>query len=91
MAREDMDANSQALEPESLDLPDGDRFVDENFVAALLSMSAGHLANLRSRGGGPKFYNFGRDGRGRCIRYRVSTVLTWAESRAATSTSSYKV
>jgi hypothetical protein len=54
-------------------------------------MSAGHLANLRSRGGGPKFYNFGRDGRGRCIRYRVSTVLTWAESRAATSTSSYKV
>ena len=67
-----------------------DRFVDENFIAAMLSVSAGYLANLRSRGGGPRFYNLGKSGRGRCVRYRLSEVLAWAESRAATSTSSYE-
>jgi hypothetical protein len=68
----------------------GERFVDENFVAAMLSVSPGYLANLRSRGGGPKFSNLGKPGRGRCIRYRVADVLAWADSRAVASTSQYK-
>jgi hypothetical protein len=66
-----------------------ERFVDERFVATLFGISTGYLANLRYKGGGPKYYNLGRAGRGRCIRYRLSEVLAWAESRAATSTSSY--
>lgn len=66
-----------------------ERFVDEKFVADLFAISTGYLANLRYQGGGPKYYNLGKPGRGRCIRYRLADVLTWADSRAASSTSEY--
>jgi hypothetical protein len=66
-----------------------DRFIDEKSVALLLDVSTGYLANLRCHGGGPRYYNLGKPGRGRCIRYRIADVLTWVESRAATATSEY--
>jgi predicted DNA-binding transcriptional regulator AlpA len=64
-----------------------ERFVDERSVAELFGVSTGYLANLRCRGGGPRYFNLGKPGRGRCIRYRISDVIAWAESRAAASTS----
>lgn len=77
------------IDPNS-DIPDpSERFIDESFVAAMLSVSPGYLANLRSSGGGPKFCNLGKPGRGRCIRYRVADVLAWADSRSVASTSEY--
>jgi hypothetical protein len=66
-----------------------ERFVDEKFLAELFGVSTGYLANLRSSGGGPKYYTLGKAGRGRCIRYRLTDALAWAESRSAASTSQY--
>ena len=68
-----------------------DRFIDEKSLAQLLDVSSGYLANLRCRGGGPRYYNLGKPGRGRCIRYRIADVLAWVESRAATATSGYPI
>ena len=59
-------------------------------TARYMRMATSTLAHLRSRGGGPKFCNFGKPGRGRCIRYRLADVLAWADSRAVASTSEYK-
>jgi hypothetical protein len=61
-------------------------FVSEGVIAELLNVSTGHLANLRWRGDGPRYYDLGRPGRGRCVRYRIADVLAWAEARATTST-----
>jgi hypothetical protein len=83
LAREEVDTNFHAVDAT-------ERFVDEKVVAQLLDISTGYLANLRSGGGGPRFYNLGKAGRGRCIRYRVADVLAWADSRAVASTSQYK-
>jgi hypothetical protein len=63
-----------------------ERLVDEKVLAKILDVSPGYLANLRYRGGGPRYYNLGKPGRGRCIRYRPSEALAWVESRAAAST-----
>ena len=83
MPQEEVDAN-----PSLAEAPE--RFVDEKVIAELLHVSTGYLANLRYRGGGPKYYSLGsKPGRGRCIRYKVSDALVWAESRTATSTSEY--
>jgi hypothetical protein len=82
LAEKEFDADARAADG-------SERFVDEKFVADLLSVSTGYLANLRYKGGGPKYYNLGKLGRGRCIRYRLADILAWTESRAVSSTSEY--
>lgn len=80
MVQGEIDNNPPAIDA-------SERFVDEKVIAQLLDVSTGYLANLRYKGGGPKYYNLGKPGRGRCIRYRVRDAIAWAESRAAASTS----
>ena len=51
-------------------------------LAAPVPLSPSYLRQLRLRGGGCAFSTFGR-----AVRYRLSDLYTWAESKAATSTS----
>jgi hypothetical protein len=81
------EAKTDKDRPTAVEMPD--RFIDEKSVARLLDVSTGYLANLRCRGGGPRYYNLGKPGRGRCIRYRIADIMAWVESRAATATSGY--
>lgn len=59
-----------------------DRYVDDAEAAPILKLSRSYLRQLRLKGGGPRFSTFGR-----AVRYRVSDLFTWAESKSATSTS----
>lgn len=59
------------------------RYIDDETAAAVLGLSASYLRKLRVYGGGPRFYTLGA----KAIRYRESDLHSWAEGRAATSTS----
>ena len=64
--------------------PATDRFITDIEAAAMLSLSRGYLRQLRVRGGGPKWSNFGK-----AVRYHVPVLLEWANANTATSTSQY--
>jgi excisionase family DNA binding protein len=66
--------------------PGGDRYVDVKEAAAVLGLSVDYLNQLRVRGGGCRFSTFGR-----AVRYRLSDLYAWAESKTATSTSAREV
>lgn len=53
-----------------------DAVTPRELVAARPGISAGHLANLRSRGVGPAFYR-----KGRRVFYSVSEFDAWRSSR----------
>ncbi|MBO6796954.1 helix-turn-helix domain-containing protein [Maricaulis sp.] len=66
-----------------LDGKDPRALVDEKSAADFLALSERTLRNWRTRGSGPKFVKISA----RCIRYRMSDLLDWAERRTRRSTS----
>ena len=65
---------------------DPDQFLNTEQAGTLLSFSASYLRKLRLTGGGPAFATLGSGSRADGVRYRRGTLLTWAESRSAGST-----
>ena len=62
--------------------------MDEEFItietaSQITGLSSDALAQLRYRGGGPKFYK----PTSRTVRYRRSEVVAWVDASARTSTS----
>ena len=57
-------------------------FVDVGDAAKILGVSESFLNKARLDGTGPNFCKFGK-----AVRYRVSAIMIWADSRARTSTS----
>jgi len=55
-------------------------------LADLLALSVGHLARVRTKGGGPPFLKIGQRRTG-SIRYRLVDVEKWLASRQFASTS----
>lgn len=55
----------------------------ETELAQTLRLSPGHLRNLRTLGGGPRYLRLGRS-----IRYRWQDVTEWLTARTVSSTSS---
>lgn len=70
-----------------LTAPDPDQYLITPAAADLLGMSAAYLRKLRLVGGGPAFVTLGSGTRADGVRYRRGTLLDWAESRSARSTS----
>lgn len=66
---------------------DPDQFLTTENAAALLGLSGSYLRKLRLVGGGPAFVTLGSGTRADGVRYRRGTLLDWAESRSARSTS----
>ena len=57
-------------------------FVDVGDAAKILGVSESYLNKARLDGTGPPFCKFGK-----AVRYRVSAIMIWAESRTRSSTS----
>jgi len=66
---------------------DPDQFLTTELAASLLGLSASYLRKLRLVGGGPVFVTLGSGTRADGVRYRRGTLLDWADSRSARSTS----
>jgi len=73
-------SNPNQIEPHSLD-----GLLDPHAASAFLGMSPITLCDWRSRGGGPTFLKVGR-----YIRYRLSDLNAWLDSRSYTNTSEAK-
>lgn len=67
-------------------IADPDQFLNTDQAASLLSLSASYLRKLRLTGGGPAFSTLGSGTRADGVRYRRQSLLDWAESRSASST-----
>jgi predicted DNA-binding transcriptional regulator AlpA len=63
-----------------------DRLVRPADAAPILHISVTHLAKLRMNGGGPPFVKLGTGKQG-SVRYRLSDLERWIESRTRRSTS----
>jgi excisionase family DNA binding protein len=59
-----------------------DRFIDDREAAAFLGLSRTYLRQLRVKGGGCRFFRFGR-----AVRYRLTDLDAWASRKAVESTS----
>lgn len=59
-----------------------ERWVDTHGAAEITGYAAPTLESLRSRGGGCRYSKIGRS-----VRYRVSDLIAWMESRVVDSTS----
>jgi len=62
---------------------DPNALINEQQTANLLCLSERTLRNWRTRGNGPKFVKISA----RCIRYRMSDILEWADNKTRRSTS----
>ena len=60
----------------------GDDFMSSEDVAVILGLSPRTLERFRLEGRGPTYFKFGR-----IVRYKRSTILTWADAQLRTSTS----
>lgn len=58
-----------------------DRYVSDLEAAEILGVSRSWLRQLRCKGGGCRFYSFGRT-----IRYRLNELHEWAETLSFSST-----
>lgn len=70
-------------EPHPLAGEDG--LLDPKVAAAYLGLAVLTLADLRCKGGGPKFCRVGR-----LIRYRRSALDAWVNSRSYSNTAEYQ-
>lgn len=64
-------------------MSDPERYVSDHDAAALLGLSRSYLQKLRVRGGGPRFSKIAAG----AVRYRVTDLHAWMDSKAAMSTS----
>ena len=62
-----------------------ERFLSTDGAAEFLSVSPRTLATWRYRGGGPKFARLSS----RCVRYRLSDLVEFAEARVRTNTAEF--
>jgi len=59
--------------------------VRDERAAAILDCTPGHLRNLRTKGGGPRFVKLGRS-----VRYRLSDLEAFLDAQTFASTSDYE-
>lgn len=76
----------QGLRERAETAPQVDRYVDDAEAAQILGVSRSYLRQLRVKGGGCRFSSFGR-----AVRYKLTDLYAWADSKASTSTSAREV